>query len=281
MEDVYSHLLMLAPEMRLKIYEFCWTREQLCNLSLTCKLIHKEVKPLLWSKVNVKWEDLSGSTDVVRKRTSVQYAEHLTIRLSNSGTYADDELIATEFVDTHANDKMAANFSVLMGNCSPKTVVLHYVPRGGLRAAAGSLENITCLSISIPIATDGWKCLTQLRNLRCLFLEYCNITDDDFEGFENLKKLRVLRINECSEVSGKIFNLVNEAPNIKEVVYASKKSQNDVTLNIPVGKFHDLKSLVIEAKNLQSNFFQNADLSWNWSWLMRRLMIPVYSTLVR
>ena len=151
--------------------ELC-RKQSLKVLSLCSKQIYAEVKPLVWKRVEVRWEFLEGSTKELIKKPNPNL--QLTSSLFFLGAGSPTSILC--------GDRGFGFFSFL-DRCDrlKSLTICHFLPADGLnlvREILPQLENLKLTDISLR---DYLKPLVGLRQLKSLTLEQCWFQKSDWD----------------------------------------------------------------------------------------------------
>ena len=246
-------MMSLPAELRLNIFRYCCCyrpQESLLSLSMCCKQLHEDVKPLLWRNMRVQWKHLK-----VPMAPQLQCMKFST-RLELTGIEPQD------LQDLH-DDAVQSNFVALVESCSAVLLkelnVSYFLPETGMKVVGETLHNIQSLYIMSVTSSLDWSYISLLRELKELRLSGCGVQDVHFRDFGLLKNLHGLELIGCDKVTGIMFTMF-ESSSLSTIEF-SRSSTLGVNYEVSSWHFCNLKMLDLDGL-FPPRFFFNVNESF-------------------
>ena len=221
-------MISLPAELRLNIFRYCCRHQQpekcLLCLSVCCKQLHEDVKPLLWRNIRVQWKHLKAPMAIQLQ------CMKFTSRLELCG------------IEQH-DDEFLSNFVALVESCN--AVLLKELDVGyldGIKVIAETLHNIQDLCIRGVGSSNDWSCITLLRQLKVLDLRRCGVQDVHFRDFGLLKNLHWLEVTECDQVTGIMFHMFKSS-SLSTILFSRSST---LGVNYEVSSWHFCNLTVLD-----------------------------------
>ena len=186
-------ITILPCEVRQYIWSYC-RKSSLKVLSVCCKQMYAEVKPLIWKRVEVSWESLEGITkDLIKK-------PHPNLRLI-SCLVLDSRSQSASSLRNLSWGYLTFGLGSFLERCErlKSLTITRFLSADGPRLVSTILPQLQNLEMTdITLRAGDLKPLFGLLQLKSLKLSYCSIQKSDWDVVWQLESLEHLTVTHCS-----------------------------------------------------------------------------------